>query len=94
MGLVNRVVPKGNAKESALKLAHQIAAFPHTCLRGDRMSALEQFDLPFDQAMTNEFKHGLRSLKKEAVTGAARFARGAGRHGHFGQPDTGKKSRI
>lgn len=90
MGLVNRVVPKGNARESAIKLAHQIAAFPQTCLRGDRMSAIEQFDLPFDQAITNEFKHGLRSLEKEAESGAVRFTREAGRHGHFGQPDTGK----
>ena len=83
MGLVNRVVPKGKARESAVKLAHQIAAFPQTCLRGDRMSAIEQVDLPFEQALANEFKHGLRSLKNEAGTGAARFAQGAGRHGRF-----------
>jgi len=83
IGLVNRVVPKGKARESAVKLAHQIAAFPQTCLRGDRMSAIEQFDLPFVKAMANEFKHGLQSLEKEAGTGAARFAKGVGRHGHF-----------
>ena len=38
----------------------------------------------------NEFKHGMRSLKKEAVTGATRFTRGAGRHGHFEKPDAEK----
>jgi hypothetical protein len=27
----------------------------------------------------NEFKHGLRSLKKEALVGAARLAKGTGR---------------
>ncbi len=59
-------------------------------LKKDRMSAIEQFDLSFEQAMANEFKHGLRSLEKEAGTGAARFAKGAGRHGHFEKPDTGK----
>ena len=90
MGMVNRVVPKGTARESAIKLARQIAAFPQTCLRGDRMSAIEQFDLTFDQAMTNEFNHGMSSLEKEAVSGAARFTRGAGRHGQFEKPDTGK----
>ena len=90
MGLVNRVVPKGKARESAVKLAHQIAAFPQTCLRGDRMSAIEQVDLPFEQALANEFKHGLRSLKNEAGTGATRFAQGAGRHGRFEKPETGK----
>ncbi len=90
MGLINRVVPKGEARSAAVKLAHQIAAFPQICLRGDRMSAIEQFDLSFEQAMANEFNHGLRSLKKEAVTGAAKFAKGAGRHGHFEKPDSDK----
>lgn len=87
MGLVNRVVPAGMAKEAAIQLAHQIAAFPQTCMRGDRQSAIEQFDLPFDKAMANEFKHGLASLAKEAVQGATRFAKGAGRHGQFKKTD-------
>ena len=59
-------------------------------MRGDRMSAIEQFDLPFEQAMANKFKHSLRSLEKETESGAVRFAQGAGRHGHFGEPDTGR----
>ena len=87
MGLVNRVVPTGMAKEAAIQLAHQIAAFPQTCMRGDRQSAIEQFDLPFDKAMANEFNHGLASLAKESVQGATRFAKGAGRHGKFEEPD-------
>ena len=87
MGLVNRVVPQGQARQAAVDLARQLAAFPQTCLRGDRMSAIEQFDLPFKQAMANEFKHGRRSLEKEAGPGAARFTKGAGRHGHFEPPD-------
>ena len=87
MGLANRVVANGTAKAAAVQLAHQIAAFPQICLQGDRMSAIEQFDLPFDQAMANEFNHGLQSLEEEAVAGAARFAKGAGRHGHFEKPD-------
>ena len=90
IGLVNRVVPKDKSRESARMLAHQLAAFPQTCLRGDRMSAVEQFDLSFEQAMANEFRHGLRSLEKEAVTGATRFTEGAGRHGHFEVSDAGK----
>ena len=87
MGMVNRVVPTGKARQTAVELAHQLAAFPQTCLRGDRMSAIEQFDLPFKQAMANEFKHGLRSFEKEAGPGAARFTKGAGCHGHFEKPD-------
>jgi enoyl-CoA hydratase len=83
MGLVNRVVPKGTAKHAAQELARQIAAFPQTCMREDRMSAHEQFDLSFEEALANEFRHGLAAIEKEAVKGATRFAKGAGRHGDF-----------
>ena len=83
MGLVNRVVPKGQAREVAYDLACQIAAFPQICLRNDRMSAIEQFNMTFEDAMANEFKRGLASLKTESVAGATRFAKGAGRHGDF-----------
>ena len=83
MGLVNRVVPRGKAKEEAQLLARQIAEFPQTCMRGDRMSAYEQFDLSFKEALANELTHGLKAIDTEAVNGAARFAKGAGRHGSF-----------
>ncbi len=46
MGLANRVVPKGQARRAAEALAHELARFPQTCLRNDRLSAYEQFDLP------------------------------------------------
>ncbi len=83
MGLVNRVVPKGTARQAAQELAHQLAVFPQICLRNDRLSAYEQFDLSFEEAMANEFQHGLKALEQEAQTGAARFAEGSGRHGEF-----------
>ena len=69
MGLVNRVVPTGKARQAAVELAHQLAAFPQTCMRGDRMSAIEQFDLPFKQAMAHEFKQGRGLLKKRPDSG-------------------------
>lgn len=80
MGLVNRVVPDGEALTAALALAHDLAALPQTCLRQDRLSLLEQWSLPFDEAMANEWVHGMASLL-EGVEGAARFVGGAGRHG-------------
>ncbi|MER6578313.1 crotonase/enoyl-CoA hydratase family protein [Nonomuraea sp. NPDC001023] len=80
MGLVNRLVPTGTARREAEELAARIAAFPQACLRGDRMSLLEQHGLPEDEAMRNELRHGLVSLP-DAAEGAARFAAGAGRHG-------------
>lgn len=83
MGLVNRVVAAGTAKSAAIELAHQLSDFPQVCMRGDRLSAIEQFDMAFETAMANEFKHGLASMAKEAGNGATRFAKGAGRHGRF-----------
>lgn len=87
MGLVNRVVGKGEAREAAERLASEIAEFPQTCMRGDRASAYEQFDLSFEQAMVNEFSHGLAALEAETVSGAGRFVKGAGRHGSFSEDD-------
>jgi len=83
MGLVNRVVPRGKARSAAQELARQLAAFPQICLRNDRLSAYEQFDLSFDEAMVNEFQHGLKAIEQESQKGAARFAEGSGRHGKF-----------
>jgi enoyl-CoA hydratase len=82
IGLVNRLVASGEARKAAEQLAAEIARFPQTCMRGDRMSVLEQAGLTESEAIAGEFAHGLNSLT-EAVTGAARFAAGAGRHGSF-----------
>lgn len=84
MGLVNRVVPVGQARAEAEKLAAELAAFPQTCLRQDRLSLLEQEGLDEDAALRSEFERGLVSLQADALSGAARFASGAGRHGSFG----------
>jgi len=83
IGLVNRVVAKGKAREEAERLAREIAAFPQICMRGDRMSAYEQFNLSLPEALLNEFNHGLKSLEAGGREGAARFAGGEGRHGNF-----------
>lgn len=84
MGLANRVVPKGTALQAAETIALQIAQFPQVCMRHDRLSAYEQWDLPYDQAMANEFAHGRKVLSSgESRQGAARFASGKGRGGNF-----------
>ena len=83
-GLANRVTPSGQARAGAVKLAHQIAAFPQACMRADRLSALEQWDLPEDEAIENEMKGGLAVIQSgETLSGAQRFAGGQGRHGKF-----------
>ena len=87
IGLANRIAPDGAARQEAEALAQQIAAFPQVCLRGDRASAYEQFDLRLERALANEFNHGLNALREETSSGAARFASGAGRHGSFNEAD-------
>lgn len=83
MGLVNRVVPTGQAREAAEELARQVAAFPQGCLNADRASAYAQADLALEQALRHEFEGGAQVLESEALAGATRFAQGAGRHGQF-----------
>ena len=82
MGLANRVVPTGTALEAAVAWAAEIAALPQVCLRNDRRSAIDQWNLPVDDALLLETRLGLDSLRSgEALDGAARFAAGAGRGG-------------
>ncbi len=84
MGLANRVVPHGTSREAAEKLAEEISKFPQLCMQSDRMSAYEQWDKPFDEALMNEFERGMEPIKKgETLKGATTFANGAGRHGEF-----------
>jgi hypothetical protein len=84
MGLANRVVADGEALAAAVILARQIAAFPQTCLRNDRRSAMEQWSLDWDAATAFEIGVGLETLSSgEAVAGATRFSGGEGRGGQF-----------
>jgi enoyl-CoA hydratase len=82
MGLVNRVVPAGQALSAALALARTLAELPQTCLRSDRLSAYEQWSLDTASALRNETRRGLDVIASgETAAGAARFRSGAGRHG-------------
>lgn len=84
MGLANRVVPKGQALAAALEIARQISAFPQLCLRNDRLSALAQWSLDWDEATAVEVRFGMETLRTgSAVEGATRFAGGEGRGGAF-----------
>ncbi len=83
MGLANRVVADGGARQAAEELAQQIAAFPQQCLRADRRSAYRQWDMTLAQALRYEGASGYPVLQQEALEGARHFADGAGRHGSF-----------
>lgn len=82
-GLVNRVVPNGDSRGAAEAWARELAQFPQHCMRHDRISSIEQWSLPMADALQNEGRHGLVSLQSETLSGAQKFASGAGRHGKF-----------
>ncbi|MET1076874.1 MAG: crotonase/enoyl-CoA hydratase family protein [Pseudomonas sp.] len=84
MGLVNRVVAAGSARQAAVQLAREIAAFPQRCMLADRASVQGQWDLPLAQALEAEFVGGLAVIDSgETRDGALRFSAGQGRHGRF-----------
>jgi enoyl-CoA hydratase len=84
MGLVNRIVPQGEARSAAEKVAKQISEFPQACMRSDRSSVYDQWGMTFQEAMQNEFKLGMGTIQQgESVAGAVRFSKGEGRHGLF-----------
>jgi enoyl-CoA hydratase len=83
MGLANRLVAKGEALSEARKLANQLGQYPQLCMRSDRLSSYQQWDLNLDNALQNETELGLQVINSgETRAGAKRFASGEGRHGH------------
>jgi enoyl-CoA hydratase len=84
MGLANRLAEPGSALADAVAVAHQLAAFPQGCLRADRLSAYQQWDMPISDALAMEVTRGMDVIRSgETREGASRFAEGAGRHGSF-----------
>ena len=87
-GLANRVVRKGEARAAAEQLAAELAALPQAALLADRRSALENSTLEdLALALRRGGAGGYQAVFDEGVTGAARFAEGAGRHGHTFKSD-------
>jgi enoyl-CoA hydratase len=84
-GLANRVVGRGESRGAAESLARELARFPQTCMREDRLSLLEQDGLDEAAAIANELRHGIRSLTA-VQPGLQRFRAGEGRHGSFETP--------
>ena len=82
IGLVERVVPPGEALKGAQEMARGLAAYPQGALRADRLSVRRQWSLSMEDAARQEHRGGLRSIASgEAREGARRFAEGTGRHG-------------
>jgi enoyl-CoA hydratase len=69
MGLANRIVPSGKALEEAIALAEEIAGKPQAALRSDRLSSYEQWSLTLDEALANEYGHGMATLETGELFG-------------------------
>lgn len=88
IGLVNRLADKQTALQLAIELAEQIASFPQTCMRNDKLSAQQQWGMPENEACLNEMRLGIDTFETgETVAGATRFKLGAGRHGQQTKSD-------
>jgi len=83
IGLATRKVARGTTRAEAEKLAAEIAGFPPIAMTSDRQSAYESFDRDQASAIRREMELSLAARRQESQTGAARFAKGEGRHGSF-----------
>lgn len=82
MGLVNQVVPRGQALARALEIAHALAAFPQTCLRNDRLAVYAGLGTSPGEGLRLEARLGAETLASgEAAAGARAFVEGKGRGG-------------
>jgi enoyl-CoA hydratase len=83
IGLCEKVVPHGKAREAAETMAHEIARFPQECMRADRLSAYRAWGRPVREGLEIEWATSAGIVKAEGIRGATRFAEGRGRHGDF-----------
>jgi enoyl-CoA hydratase len=83
IGLCEYVVPEGEARAKAEALARQIARFPQECMRSDIASAKASYGVELASALEHEYVTSKAMIRAEGISGARRFADGAGRAGDF-----------
>jgi len=81
IGLANRLVPAGQARVAAERLAHELAALPQVAMLSDRASLIEQWDWPEAEAIRREIAGSAAAFAEGFQSGARRFVSGSGRHG-------------
>ncbi len=79
-GLVNRLVPPGEALAAAVEMARGIASFPQQTVRTDRRAVFDGLGESLERGLAIESWHGTHAMET-AREGARRFAEGAGRGG-------------
>jgi len=83
IGMCEKVVAHGKARQAAEAMAAEIARFPQAAVRADRKSVYESYGLGVREGLRREWANGVEAHHKEGAEGAARFAAGLGRHGDF-----------
>jgi enoyl-CoA hydratase/carnithine racemase len=83
IGLCEKVVAEGSARDAAETMAQEIARFPQQAVLADRQSIIETRGMPVREALRREWNNGLHAVQNEGAAGADRFKGGAGRHGDF-----------
>lgn len=83
IGLAEYVVPEGEARTKAESLAREIAKFPQMCMRSDVASTKASHGVDLRLALQNEYQGSKAMIRAEGISGARRFADGAGRSGDF-----------
>lgn len=83
IGMCEKLVAAGEARDAAETMAHEIARFPQAAVRADRKTVHETHGLALRDAMRREWSNGIEAHHEEGAAGAARFSAGSGRHGDF-----------
>jgi enoyl-CoA hydratase len=83
IGLCEKVVAHGKAREAAEAMAQEIARFPQDCMRADRLSVYRAWGKSVREGLESEWATSAGIVKAEGIAGATRFAEGKGRHGDF-----------
>jgi enoyl-CoA hydratase len=83
IGLAEKIVSHGKAREAAEGMAHEIARFPQQCMRSDRLSVYRAWGRSVREGLESEWATSAGIVKAEGIAGAERFATGKGRHGDF-----------
>jgi enoyl-CoA hydratase len=91
IGLCEKVVPKGRARQAAEAMAREIARLPQLSLRADRRSVYLQYGLPERAALEKEWYNCTGVFKAEGAAGVGQFAKGAGRHGDFSDAQSNRE---
>lgn len=73
IGLVTSVVPDGEARPAAQRLAAELAALPQHCLRSDLASTRAGVGLPTSTAMATEFDYGMATIDRTKLRSVAGF---------------------